>query len=119
MLRKVDRRSCIRYGSARYSVPMRLIGTTVTVVIDHGAIVLLEPATGVIVAEHELVAPGGVSILDDHYGGPRSAPNRGPRPKTTVEKMFCDLGADVQAFLVGAAPIGNTRLASELECCLP
>ena len=57
VLRKVDRLSCIRYGSARYSVPMRLIGTTVAVVVDHGAIVLLEPATGVIVAEHELAAP--------------------------------------------------------------
>ncbi|TDL03216.1 IS21 family transposase [Mycobacterium paragordonae] len=116
--RKVDRLSCIRYGSARYSVPMRLIGTTVTVVVDHGAIVLLDPATGVIVAEHALVAPGGVSILDDHYDGPRPAPNRGPRPKTTVEKQFCDLGEDAQAFLVGAAAIGNTRLASELEVLL-
>lgn len=118
VLRKVDRLSCIRYGSARYSVPMRLIGTTVAVVVDHGAICLLEPATGVIVAEHELVAPGGVSILDDHYDGPRPAPNRGSRPKTTIEKQFCDLGEDAEAFLVGAAAIGNTRLASELEILL-
>ena len=66
VLRKVDRLSCVRYGSARYSVPMRLIGTAVAVVVDHGAICLLEPATGVIVAEHELVAPGGTSILDEH-----------------------------------------------------
>lgn len=118
VLRKVDRLSCIRYGSARYSVPIRLIGTTVAVVLDHGAICLLEPGTGVIVAEHELVAPGGVSILDEHYDGPRPAPNRGPRPKTTIEKQFCDLGDDAQAFLVGAAAIGNTRLASELEILL-
>ena len=116
--RKVDRLSCIRYGSARYSVPMRLIGTTVAVVVDHGALCLLESATGVIVAEHELVAPGGTSILDEHYDGPRPAPSRGPRPKTTVEKLFCDLGADAQAFLVGAAAIGNTRLGSELEILL-
>jgi transposase len=118
VLRKVDRLSCVRYGSARYSVPMRLIGTTVAVVIDHGAICLLEPATGVIVAEHELLAPGGTSILDEHYDGPRPAPSRGPRPKTTVEKQFCDLGADAEAFLVGAAAIGNTRLGSELEILL-
>jgi transposase len=118
VLRKVDRLSCIRYGSARYSVPMRLIGTTVAVVVDHGALCLLEPATGVIVAEHELLAPGGTSILDDHYDGPRPAPSRGPRPKTTIEKQFCDLGTDAQAFLVGAAAIGNTRLASELEILL-
>lgn len=118
VLRKVDRLSCIRYGSARYSVPTRLVGATVTVVLDHGAIILLEPATGVIVAEHELVAPGGTSILDEHYDGPRRAPSRSPRPRTTVEKRFCDLGADAQAFLVGAAAIGNTRLGSELEILL-
>jgi hypothetical protein len=118
VLRKVDRLSCIRYGSARYSVPTRLIGTTVAVVVDHGAICLLEPTTGVIVAEHELVAPGGTSILDDHYDGPRPAPSRGPRPKTAVEKQFCDLGDDARAFLVGAAAIGNTRLGAELEILL-
>ncbi|WP_373139539.1 IS21 family transposase, partial [Mycobacterium marinum] len=118
LLRKVDRLSCVRYGTARYSVPTRLIGTAVAVVVDHGAVCLVEPATGMIVAEHELVAPGNASIRDEHYDGPRPAPSRGPRPKTTVEKQFCDLGADAQAFLVGAAAIGNTRLASELEILL-
>jgi hypothetical protein len=58
VLRKVDRLSCIRYASARYSVPTRLIGTSVAVVLDHGAVCLVEPATGMIVAEHELTAPG-------------------------------------------------------------
>ncbi len=29
--RKVDKLSCVRFGSARYSVPNRLIGTTVTI----------------------------------------------------------------------------------------
>jgi hypothetical protein len=118
VLRKVDRLSCIRYGSARYSVPTRLIGTTVAVVVDHGAICIVEAATGMIVAEHELTAPGSASILDTHYDPPRPAPNRGPRPKTNIEKQFCDLGEDAQAFLVGAAAIGNTRLGSELEILL-
>ncbi len=118
VLRKVDRLSCIRYGSARYSVPVRLIGSTVAVVVDHGAVCLVEPSTGMIVAEHELVAPGGASILDDHYDGPRPEPSRGPRPKTTVEKQFCELGAEAEAFLVGAAAIGNTRLGAELEILL-
>lgn len=116
--RKVDRLSCIRYGSARYSVPTRLIGTTVAIVIDHGALVVVEPATGVIVAEHELAAPGETSILDEHYDGPRPAPDRGPRPKTQAEQSFCALGEDAQAFLVGAAAIGNTRLAQELDILL-
>lgn len=118
VLRKVDRLACVRYGSARYSVPTRLIGTSVAVVVDHGSVRLLEPATGMIVAEHELVAPGSASIIDAHYDGPRPAPSRGPRPKTSVETQFCDLGQDAQAFLVGAAAIGNTRLGSELEILL-
>ena len=116
--RKVDRLSCVRYGSARYSVPTRLIGTRVGIVIDHGALVVVEPATGAIVAEHELVAPGETSILDEHYDGPRPAPSRGPRPKTTVEHRFCALDEEAEAFLVGAAAIGNTRLGAELEILL-
>ena len=35
-----------------------------------------------------------------------------------MEKLFCELGEDAEAFLVGAAAIGNTRLASELEVLL-
>jgi transposase len=118
VIRKVDRLSCVRYASARYSVPTRLIGASVAVALDHGAVCIVEPSTGVIVAEHELGAPGTASILDDHYDGPRPAPSRGPRPKTTTEQQFCALGEDAQAFLVGAAAIGNTRLGSELEILL-
>jgi transposase len=118
VLRKVDRLSCVRYASARYSVPTRLIGTSVAVVVDHGALCIVEPATGVIVAEHELGAPGSASVLDDHYDGPRPEPSRGPRPKTAAEQRFCALGEDAQAFLIGAAAIGNTRLGSELEVLL-
>jgi transposase len=116
--RKVDRLSCIRYSSARYSVPTRLVGATVAVVVDHGALIILEPQTGVIVAEHELAAPGETSILDEHYDGPRPAPSRGPRPKTQAENQFCALGEEAEQFLVGAAAIGNTRLAAELEVLL-
>jgi hypothetical protein len=116
--RKVDRLSCVRYGSARYSVPTRLIGTSVAIVIDCGALLVIEPGTGAIVAEHQLVAPGETSILDEHYDGPRPMPSRGPRPKTTVEQQFCALGDDAEAFLVGAAAIGNTRLGQELQILL-
>ena len=44
VLRKVDRLSCVRYASARYSVPTRLIGASVAVVLDHGAVCLVEPS---------------------------------------------------------------------------
>lgn len=116
--RKVDRLSCIRYGSARYSVPARLVGATVAVVVDHGALITLDPATGVIVAEHELISPGETSILDEHYDGPRPAPSREPRPKTQAEKQFCALVEEAQQFLVGAAAISNTRLAAEIDTLL-
>ncbi len=34
MTRKVDKLSCVRFASARYSVPNTLIGATVTVLVD-------------------------------------------------------------------------------------
>lgn len=116
--RKVDRLSCVRFASARYSVPTRLIGTTVTLLQDGGRLLIVQPGTGEVVADHELAAPGTASVHDDHYDRPRPAPDRGPRPKTAVEQQFCGLGPDAEAFLVGAAAIGNTRLGSELEILL-
>ena len=117
--RKVDRLSCIRYGSARYSVPTRLVGATVAVVVDHGALILLEPATGVIVAEHELVCPGETSILDEHYDGPRPAPSRGPTTENPSGETVLRIGRRCQSSSwSGAAAIGNTRLKSELDVLL-
>ncbi|MET0863301.1 MAG: IS21 family transposase [Nakamurella sp.] len=115
--RKVDRLSCVRFASARYSVPTRLIGSTVRL-LQQGGRLLIADSTGEVVADHALAAPGEASVLDAHYYGPRPAPNRGPRPKTATEKQFCALGPDAEAFLVGAAAIGNTRLAAELDVLL-
>jgi transposase len=116
--RKVDRLSCVRYGSARYSAPTRLIGTTVRVIVDCAALLIVDPTTGEVAAEHELVAPGEASVLDHHYDGARPAPSRGPRPRTQTEQRFCALGPDAEEFLVGAAAAGNTRLPAELEILL-
>ena len=77
-----------------------------------------DPSTGEVLAEHLLVAPGEVSVQDGHYGGSRPAPSRAPRPGTASERQFCALGEAAQAFLVGAAAIGNTRLSSELDVLL-
>ena len=66
--RKVDRLSCVRFGSARYSVPTRLIGNTVLISVLQNRVQVLEPFTGEIVADHALVAPGETSIVDEHYG---------------------------------------------------
>ncbi len=112
--RKVDRLSCVRFGSARYSVPVRLIGAEVRVRADDGRLLVIMSGTGEIVAEHMLVAPGEASVRDEHYGGPRPAPRRAVRPKTAAEKEFCALGPVAEAFITGAAAAGSTRLGTDL-----
>ena len=114
VIRKVDRLSCVRFGSARYSVPVRLIGTQVGVRAGNGRLLAVVTATGEVVAEHTLVAPGEASVLDEHYGGPRPAPRRAVRPKTAAEKAFCAFGPAAEAFITGAAAAGHTRLGPEL-----
>jgi transposase len=112
--RKVDRLSCVRFGSARYSVPVRLIGENVGLRTDDGRLLVILTPTGEVAAEHVLVAPGEASVRDEHYGGPRPAPRRAVRPKTAAEKQFCALGPVAEAFITGAAAAGSTRLGSEL-----
>ena len=114
--RKVDRLSCVRFGSARYSVPVRFIGEQVRLHVeaDRSLAIIAGPGEGEMVAEHMLVAPGEASIRDEHYGGPRPAPRRAVRAKTVAEKAFCALGPVAEAFITGAAAAGNTRLGPEL-----
>jgi Mu transposase, C-terminal domain len=114
VLRKVDRLSCVRLGSARYSVPVRFIGTQVGLRTDDGRLLVIVTGTGEVVAEHVLVAPGEASVRDEHYGGPRPAPRRAVRPRTAAEKAFCVLGPVAEAFITGAAAAGHTRLGPEL-----
>jgi hypothetical protein len=118
--RKVDKLSCVRFGSARYSVPNRLIGDTVQVVIvrvdDADRVHVFKRLSGEVVADHPVVAPGEVSISDEHYGGPRpDKPTRAPRAKTATEKRFLALGEVAEQFLLGAAAAGVSKLPSELE----
>jgi transposase len=113
--RKVDKLSCVRFGSARYSVPSRLIGTTVLITVAGTAIRILEPFTGEIAAEHRLVAPGETSIADEHYGSARpDKPRRAPRARTAAEKQFLALGEPATAFLAGAAAAGVASLGREI-----
>jgi len=114
VIRKVDRLSCVRFASARYSVPTRFIGSQVGLRTDDGRLLVVLTGSGEVVAEHTLVAPGEASVLDAHYGGARPAPRRAVRPKTVAEKAFCTIGPVAEAFITGAAAAGNTRLGSEL-----
>jgi transposase len=114
VMRKVDRLSCVRFASARYSVPTRLIGEQVGLRTDDGRLLVIVTGTGEVAAEHMLVAPGEASVRDEHYGGPRPAPRRAVRPKTAAEKQFCSFGPVAEAFITGAAAAGSTRLGPEL-----
>jgi transposase len=114
--RKVDKLSCVRFGSARYSVPNQLIGTSVLITVTDQTVQIMQPVTGEIVAEHPVVAPGEVSVLDQHYGHHRpDKPRRAPRAKTLTEKRFLALGEVAEQFLIGAAAAGVSKLPTELE----
>ncbi|MGH9047718.1 MAG: IS21 family transposase [Acidimicrobiales bacterium] len=112
VVRKVDRLSCVRFGSARYSVPNIHIGRQVELVAQDAKILII--LLDEIIATHDLVAPGETSVLDEHYGRPRPMPTRAVRPKTQAEKAFCALGPAAEAFIKGAAARGITSLKGDL-----
>jgi transposase len=112
VIRKVDRLSCVRFGSARYSVPNEHVGAAVELRVRDGVVTVVR--LGEIVAEHLVVAPGETSVCDEHYGGPRPTPARAVRPKSPTETAFCALGPAADAFIKGAAAHGMTGLARDL-----
>jgi hypothetical protein len=97
-------------------VPSKLIGTTVLITLAGSTIRILEPFTVEIAAEHQLVAPGEVSITDEHYGSARpDRPRRAPRARADAEKQFLALGDAATAFLTGAAGAGVATLTREIS----
>jgi transposase len=113
VMRKVDRLSCVRIGSARYSVPTRHIAKQVEVRVVDGRVEVV--LLGVSIATHLQVGPGEASINDDHYGGARLTPRRPVRPRTTAEIEFCSLGPAAEAFIKAAAAAGATTLGGDLD----
>lgn len=112
---KVDRLSCVRFASARYSVPVQLIGTQVKLRTDDGRLLVSMTADGTVVGEHFLCPPGEASVRDDHYGGPRpDTPLRAVRPRTSAEREFCALGPVARGVHHLRRRIGCTRLPAEL-----
>ena len=113
--RKVDKLSCIRFGSARYSVPCRLIGHQVTITTTATVLSVIAPLTGEVLAEHTLVGPGEISIDDDTTTGPVRTSRAGhPDPEPKWRRTSARLGPVAEAFLVGAAAAGVSKLGSEL-----
>ena len=113
VVRKVDRLSCVRFGSARHSVLTVHVGHQVELVAQDGKALIV--FLGEIIATHDLVAPGETSVLDEHYGGPRPMPTRAVRPRTSSEKAFCALGPPAESFIKGAAARGITSPKGDLD----
>jgi len=90
-LRKVNKTQTIRFGSARYSLPTGWVGKLVEVsVVDH-EVVLSDD--GREIDRHPLMAPGEVSIKDEHYQGRTRLPTRAVRIRTETERAFLALGS--------------------------
>jgi hypothetical protein len=111
--RKVDHLSTVRLGSARYSVPARLRGQLVQVLVDGDEVRVINDGSEV--ALHRLQPPGGASINDDHY--PKSVPTgvRPLRPRHPSEVRFLELGEPAERYLRAAAAAGTQRLRLQLE----
>ena len=111
-LRKVNKTQTIRFGSARYSLPTEWVGKVVEVsVVDHEVVLAYD---GRQIDLHPLMAPGEVSIKDEHYQGKPRVPARAIRVRTGTERAFISLGPAAEAFLRSAAATGTSRLAAEL-----
>ena len=111
--RKVDRLATVRFVSARYSVPHRLVGQAVQVQATDRDVVIMH--RGVPVAVHALLAPGETSITDAHYPTPAPTGVRALRPRTPSEHAFLALGPQAEGYLRAAAAAGTARLHERLD----
>jgi hypothetical protein len=103
----------VRFISARYSVPHRLVGETVQVTASDRDVVIMH--LGVPVAQHALLAPGEASITDSHYPTPAPSGVRALRPRTPAEHAFLALGGEAEGYLRSAAAAGTARLHERLD----
>lgn len=111
-LRKVGRLQTVRFASARYSLARCWVGKKVEVaVVDHEVVIAYD---GREIERHPLMAPGEISIKDEHYEVGTKRPLRPIRVQTGTERAFLALGPVAEGFLRAAAAAGTTRLAAEL-----
>jgi len=103
----------VRFASARYSVPHRLVGQLVQVQASDRDVVIMH--RGIAVAQHALLAPGEASIADAHYPTPAPTGVRALRPRTASEHAFLALGAEAEDYLRAAAAAGTARLHERLD----
>ncbi|TAL07570.1 MAG: IS21 family transposase [Chloroflexota bacterium] len=110
--RKVDRLQTVRLSSARYSLPQSWVGKWVEVAVAGEEVIISHD--GREIERHPLMAPGEISIKDEHYPGATRRPLRAIRVQTGTERAFIALGPVAEAFLRSAAAAGTSRLAAEL-----
>jgi transposase len=112
--RKVSWQSTISVGGALYSVPSTLVDERVWARVDGSELVIVhaDGADGPReVARHALTTPGRPSIHDEHYPPPPAgAIERRPRAGSLDERAFLAIGAGAEAWLIGAAAAGATRV---------
>jgi hypothetical protein len=106
----------VRFASARYSVPNRLIGSTVLIAVAGTKIRVLEPFTGEMAAEHELVAqarraslmsitarPGGQALARGGFLTGASAAGVANLPRGIADILTLQVAHDQPALLEALA----------------
>ncbi|MDP9402457.1 MAG: IS21 family transposase [Actinomycetota bacterium] len=116
--RSVGWSATVSFRGARYSVPDRLAGGQVWVRAAAGEVVIVagEGAGAHEVARHDLLAPGGASIRDEHYPARagRDPLHRQPKATKPSEAAFLALGEGARLYLVEAAGVGGRRIEARM-----
>jgi len=115
--RVVDEDCTIRYGSARYSVPHRLIGERVwvSVVGEDVVCVHLSRSGAQQVARHKLTTPGNPRIDSSHYPERQTDPlNPKPKAASAQEQAFLSIGPGAEQWLIEAAATGAQRVRAKM-----
>ena len=118
LTRVVDEESTVRHGSARYSVPHKLVGERVWVRVDGDELVVVHqgPPGAREVARHRLTTPGNPRIDPAHYPERTTDPlNPKPRAASPEETAFLELGAGAERWLILAAAAGTERIRTKMR----
>jgi hypothetical protein len=115
--RSVGWSSTVSFRGARYSVPDTLVDTMVWVRVHGREVVIVsgEGSGAAEVARHDLLGPGGASIVDAHYRERPADPlHRQPKAKRPSEVAFLALGEGAKLYLVEAAACGARRIETRM-----
>lgn len=118
MTRVVDDEATIRFGSARYSVPYELITERVWVRVagDELVVTHVSPTGAREAARHRLTTPGKPRIDPAHYPERTSDPlHPRPRPASSEEAAFLELGDGAERWLILAAASGAERIRTKIR----